>query len=153
MCDQKETVVCEQNETGVLEDRAMEQDDGFGFGIGGMAEVVDVAVGAQAADDAGAWRGVNGLALGADGDFAVVADADAGLLAPDVGPPRTGRGGTQDGAVLGQGLVAGGVGGGAEFAMDFVLVGVGQELVEQVVGPASSRMWSAARSGGRRFCQ
>jgi hypothetical protein len=34
---QKETFVCEQKETGDLEDRAMEQDDGLGFGIGGMA--------------------------------------------------------------------------------------------------------------------
>jgi hypothetical protein len=46
-----------------------------------MAEVVDVAIGSQATDDFGAGWGVNGLALGADGDFTVVADADAGLLA------------------------------------------------------------------------
>ncbi len=59
----------------------MEENKGFGFGIRGVAEVVDVAIWAQAADDGGAWWGINGLALGADGDFAVVADADAGLLA------------------------------------------------------------------------
>ena len=75
------------------------------------------------------------MALGADGDFAVVADADAGLLAPDVGPPRAVGGGAEDGAFFGEGLLVGGVGCLAEFAVDFVLVGVGHELVEQVVGP------------------
>lgn len=74
------------------------------------------------------------MALEADGDFAVVADAHAGLLAPDVGPPRTGRRRTQDGAFFGQSLRACGVRGGAQFAVDFMLVGVGQKLVEQVVG-------------------
>jgi hypothetical protein len=37
--------------------------------------------------------------------------------------------------LLGQGLLVGGVGCLAEFAMDFVLVGVRDELVEEVVGP------------------
>ena len=37
------------------------------------------------------------MALGAGGDFAVVAGADAGLLAPDPGPPGTGRGRAEDG--------------------------------------------------------
>ena len=71
----------------------------------------------------------------ADGDFAVVTDADAGLLAPDVGPPGAGRGGTDDGAFFSAGLLVGGVGCLAEFAVDFVLIGVGQEWVEQLVGP------------------
>lgn len=35
------------------EDWAMEQHDGFGGWVGGVAEVVDVAVGAQAANDSG----------------------------------------------------------------------------------------------------
>ena len=108
---------------------------GLAFWIWGVAEVVDVAIGAEAADDGGAGRSVNGMALGADGDFAVVADADAGLLAPDVGPPRAVGGGTEDGAFFGEGLLVGGVGCLAEFAVDFVLVGVGHELVEEVVGP------------------
>ena len=116
-------------------DRAMEQDEGFGFGIGGVTEVIDVAIGAQAADDGGAGWSINGLALGTDGDFAVVADPDAGLLAPDIGPPGTRRNGSQDGAFIGEGFGPGGVRGGAQFAMDFVLVGMGQELVEQAVGP------------------
>ena len=113
----------------------MEQDDGFGFWIGGVAEVKDVAIRAQAADAGGAWRSINGLALGAGADFAVVADTDTGPLAPDKRPPRTRRDRTQDGAFFGEGLCSGGVRGGAEFAMDFVLVDVGQELVEQAVVP------------------
>jgi hypothetical protein len=44
------------------------------------------------------------MALVADGDFAVVADADAGLLAPDVGPPRADGNGTDDGTFFGEGL-------------------------------------------------
>ena len=89
----------------------MEQDHGFGFGIGGMAEVVEVAVGPPAADDRGPWCCGDGLPLEADGDFAVVTHAHAGLLAPDVGPPRAGRHGAQDGSFFGQCLVPGGLGG------------------------------------------
>lgn len=54
----------------------MEQDDGFGFGIRRMAEVVNVSIGSEATDNGGARWGLEGKALGADGDFAVVADAD-----------------------------------------------------------------------------
>jgi len=49
----------------------------------------------------------NGLALGAGGDFAVVADPDAGPLAPDKRPPRTRRDRTQDRAFFRRGLVLG----------------------------------------------
>ena len=125
MCDQKRKY---------LEDRTMEEDDGFGFWIGGVAEVIDVTVGAQGADDGGARRSINGLALGADGDFTVVTDPNVGPLAPDKGPPRARRYRTQDGAFLGDGLFSGGVRSGAELAMDFVQVDVGEDLVEQAVG-------------------
>ena len=74
------------------------------------------------------WRGQP------TGDFAVVADPDPGLLAPDKRPPGTSEGGTEDGTVLGEGFGAGGVWGGAEFAMDFLLVDVRRELVQQDVG-------------------
>lgn len=99
-----------------------------------MAEVVEVAIGSQAADDFGAGWGVNGMALVTDGDFTVVADPDAGLLAPDVGPPRALGGGTDDGAFGGEALLVGGLGCPAEFTMDFVLVGVGGEWGEELVG-------------------
>jgi hypothetical protein len=113
----------------------VQQDDGFGLWIWGVAEVVNVSIGAEAADDGGAGWSVNGMALGADGDFALVADAHPGLLAPDVGPPRAVGIGTEDGTFFGEGLLLSGLGCLAEFAVDFMLVGVGHELVEEVVGP------------------
>ena len=45
----------------------MEEDDGFGCWIGGVAEAIDAAIQAQAADDGGTRRSINGLALGAGG--------------------------------------------------------------------------------------
>jgi len=117
------------------EDRDMEEDEGYGFWIWGVAEVVNVSIWAETTDDGGAGWGVNGLTLRADGDFGVVADADAGLLTPDERPPRTSRDGAELGAVFDERLLAGRVRSGLQFAMDFVLVGVGDELVEQVVGP------------------
>ena len=105
----------------------MEQDDGFCVLFRGVTEVVNVSIWAQTAQDGGAGWSVNGLALGAGGDFAVITNADAGLLAPDVGPPWTVGIGAQDGSFFGEGLLLGGVGCLAEFAMDFVLVGVGAE--------------------------
>jgi hypothetical protein len=113
----------------------MEQDAGCGLGIGSLTEVIDVPIGAEAADDGGAgWCG-EGVAVCPDRDFAVVADAHAGLLAPDVLPPRTVGCGANDGSLFGERLLVGGVGWLADFTMGFVLVGVGDELVEQRVGP------------------
>jgi hypothetical protein len=129
----------------------MKQDDGFGIFVWGVAEVVDVTIGAETADDGGAGWGVNGLALGADGDFAVVTDADAGLLAPDVGPPRAVGIGLEDGALFGEGLLVGGVGCLAEFAVDFVLVGVGDELVEQMVRPDQFNDAVSGQEGDEAF--
>ena len=134
-----------------LKDRGMEEDDGFGFWIGGVLKEEDVAVLSQAANDGGTWRGMNGVALGSDGDFAVVADADAGLLTPDKGPPRARRDGTEDGAFFGKCLSFGGVGSDAEFAVDFVLVGVGQELVEQAVGPIEFEDAVGGEKGWKAF--
>ena len=74
-----------------LEHGAVEQDDGFGLWVRSMAKVVNVSVGPEATDDRGTRRGIYGMALGTDRYFAVVSDADAGLLAPDKWPPRTGR--------------------------------------------------------------
>lgn len=69
-----------------LEDRAVEQDDGFGRWVWGVAEVVDVAVGAQATDERGAVRGIHRLSLGSDGNLAVVTDAHGGLPHPSLVP-------------------------------------------------------------------
>ena len=85
-------------------------------------------------DETGAWRSVHGEAEGADGGFAVVADADGGAEAPDETPPGAGRRRAEFGAVLGEGEAVGGVWSGAEFAVDFVGVGVGEKLIEEGVG-------------------
>lgn len=116
------------------EHRAVEQDDGFCGFVWRVPEVVKVASGTEAADDGGARRGGNGLALGTDGNFAVVTDPDAGSLAPNVRPPGTVGIGPENRTFFGEGLLVGGAGRHAEFAMDFVLVGVGHELVEEEVG-------------------
>ena len=134
MCGQKETWVCGQKETADLEDGAVEEHSGLGFGIGVVSKEVDIAVGAQAPDNRSSGRRIDSLALGGDRDPAVVADTDAGALAPDKGPPWTGGCRAEDGALFGQGLVAGGLWGSAEFAVDFVGVGVGHQLVQELVG-------------------
>ena len=126
--------MCDQNRTG-SEDRDMEQDDGFGLRVWGLTEVEGVAIWAETTDDGGAWRSVDGMALVADRDFAVIADADAGLLAPDVRPPRALGDRADDGALLAEGLLLGRARCPAQFAMDFMLVGVRDELVEQMIGP------------------
>jgi hypothetical protein len=46
-----------------LKDWDMEEDDGFGFWIGGVLEEEDVAVVSKAANDGGTWRGINGVTL------------------------------------------------------------------------------------------
>ena len=69
----------------------MEQDDRGSLGIWGALEEKDVAIGPQTADDGGAWRGIDGQAHGAGGDFAVVVHTDVGPQAPDIRPPRAGR--------------------------------------------------------------
>jgi hypothetical protein len=66
--------------------------------------------------------------------LAVITDADAGLLTPEVGPPRAVGSGTDDGTFFCEGLLVGGRRCHAEFSVDFVLVGVGQEWGEQLVG-------------------
>ena len=76
----------------------MEQNQRFGLGVWGVVEVKEVAVGSQAADDDRAGRGGNGMTLVVYGDFAIIADADMGALAPYIGPLATGGGGAQDGA-------------------------------------------------------
>jgi hypothetical protein len=75
------------------------------------------------------------LALGADGHLAVVANADGCLLAPDKRPPRTGWRWPQNGAFFGEGLLACDVRGGAQFPVDFVLVDVRQQLIQEAIGP------------------
>ena len=86
---------------GVSEDRAVEQNQRVGLGVWGVVEVEEVTVGSQAAEDGGAGRGGNGMTLVVYGDFAIIADADMGALAPNVGPPGTGGGRAQNRAFFG----------------------------------------------------
>ena len=102
-------------------------------------------------DEAGAWRGVHGKAQGADGGFAVVADADGGAQAPDEAPPRAGWRRAELGAILREGLAVRGVGSGAEFAVDFVSVGVGEELVEEGVGGCEAEDAIGGEEGREAF--
>src|ERR1019366_5148249 len=59
-------------------------------------------------------------------------DADARLLAPDVRPPSTSWSWAQNRAFFGQSLVDGGLRGGAQFAVDFMLISMSEQ---QGVGP------------------
>ena len=54
----------------------MKEDDGRGIFCWRGFEEVDVAVWSEAADEGGARRRVHGETEVADGDFAIVADAD-----------------------------------------------------------------------------
>jgi hypothetical protein len=119
---------------GELKNRGMEEDEGEGIFYGRRFEEENVAVWEAAAGEAGARWSVDGKAEGADGDFAVVADTDGGTEAPDEAPPRAGRRRAEFGTVLGESELVCGVGSGAEFAVDFVGVGVCEELIEERVG-------------------
>lgn len=93
------------------------------------------------------------MPLGSDGNLAVVTDAHGSALAPDKGPPGAGGHRAQHGALFGQRLLPCGVRGDPQLAVDFVFVGVGQELVEQVIGAFQLNDLVGRQEGGRRFCQ
>ena len=61
----------------------------------------------------------------------MIPGADEGLLTPDVRPPRAVGIGTEDGRLFCQGALLGLERGLTEFTVNFVLVGMGYELVEQ----------------------
>ena len=68
--------------------------------------------------------------MGTDGDLAIVTDANLGLEAPDIGPPRAGRNGAQDGAFFRKSVGFGRLRSGAQFAVKLVEIYVRQELVQ-----------------------
>lgn len=88
----------------------------------------------EAAGDRGAAGAFDAEALGADGDALIGADFGLGTLAPDVGPPRAGWGGTQDGALLRESQIPSGLRGGTQLAVEFLLVVVKAEFFEQGIG-------------------
>ena len=91
------------------------------------------------------------MALGPDGHFAVVADADAGALAPDKGPPRAGVSRAQHRAFFGEGLGADGLGCGPDFAVDFMGVGRRHQLIQELVGTTEFEDVIGGQEGGQAF--
>ena len=68
------------------------------FWVGGVGQHGVVAGGMEAEADFGAGWCFDPQALGADGDAAIVADAERGADTPDIRPPRTGGRRAQHGA-------------------------------------------------------
>ena len=112
----------------------MSPDDGLGFGVRGSTEGAAVSVGSLAAQDRTARRGVEALALSADGHLAGGADSARGF-AGSRQRATTGRR-ARAGARSGLRARLAGVRRQPQFTVNFVLVGVRQELVEQRVGCA-----------------
>ena len=95
--------------------------------------------------------GVDGQPLSADWDFAIVTDPDGILLAPDEGPPGASWHWSQDRVFVGEGLLPGGLWGGAQFAVDFVLIDMGEELIQELVGPFEFRDAVSGQQGRETF--
>ena len=122
----------------------MQEEGGPFSGFGFVGQDADGAIGLEAVDDACARTHRDAEAFGADGHPAIGADFEVGAHAPDVRPPRAARHGTQDRAVLALGGARGGVGGAAQFAMDFVGVAVVAQVGQEGVG----RGWGGDGFGG-----
>ena len=121
------------------------------FGIGSLAQEVEVAIVALAASDVGARRGINRQTLVVDGDAALIIDPHPGLLAPDIGPPRASGDGAQDRALFLLGLADGGLRGHAQFPVDFVLIGVLGECCQELIGFAQVVDLIGGQKGGQAF--
>src|SRR5258706_3007556 len=112
----------------------MEQDDGSGFRIGGIAEEEDVSVWTQAADNGGADGRIDGEALGSDRHLAIISDADLGLKTPNIRPPGAGRVGANHGPIFCQGLSPAGCWSRTQLTMEFIAVHIRQGRVRYQVG-------------------
>ncbi len=99
-----------------------------------MAEIVDIPIRPEATDDRGTGWSVDGEALLTDWNFAIIAYTEAGLLAKDIGPPRALGRRSKHGTLFCVSLVPGRLWGCADFAVDFMGVGVVKELFEQGIG-------------------
>jgi hypothetical protein len=91
----------------------------------------DIAVGAEAVDEARAWGGGDAEAAGACSDAAVGLDEDGGTMAKDVRPPRAFGRWTQGAAVLVVGELPGGQWSHGQFAVAFVGVAIGAPAPSQ----------------------
>lgn len=88
-------------------------------------------------------------ALRADGPAARAADLDEGAHAPHLIPPRPTRGGPQDGALFFPGLIPGPLRGLAQFAMDFLGVALGPQVVDRRIGDGDFGDLFAGEVGGQ----
>ena len=121
-----------------------------------------IAVWMQAADDGGAGRPLEAVPQRADGDGALGREAGVGADAPDVGPPRA-EGPEPVEGHLGAGRraerflrsarrqAASGVERSSRCVSRVLRCSTSEASSELAAG--SVAMCSAARSGGRRFCQ
>jgi len=111
----------------------------------------DIAVGVLAVDDfTSRWR-FHGESLGSDGHSPVVADADAGALAEDEGPPRTGGCGSQGPAVFFFGQVPSGLRSATDFAMFFHRVVVAAQDVQEWIGFGQGGNGVGSQQGRKAF--
>jgi hypothetical protein len=131
-CIQKFTFACDQKfTTGVSAQSGAQKDlRELGF-IGRVFNNGDIAVGMMASDHPGSRRHIHAQALGTDSDFAVAADFEAGALTENKRPPRALRAGPQNKAIILFGQVPGGLRGGTDFPMNFQLVMMFAQLVQQ----------------------
>lgn len=125
-----------------------EKEREFSFG-GRVQEDRVIAIGMEAASDAGMGWLFDAEPLAGEGDAAVGADAGWGAHAPDVGPPRTTGRGPQDGAILFPGQVPSGLRGGADLAVFFLSVVVEAELLDEAVGFRESGDVLGGEEGGK----
>lgn len=112
----------------------MEEDGGALGGVGFVGEDGDAAVGVEAMDDVGAWFGGDPQAFESYGNTAVGADFELSAYTPDVRPPRAAWCRAQNVVVLAAGEASGGIGGAAQFTMDFLGVAVTAQGGQQEVG-------------------
>ena len=112
----------------------MEQDAGFFVLAGFVGQDGDVAVGVLAMNQAAAGAGGDAQALGADGHTAVGADLATGAQAPDVRPPGAAGERAQGAAVFPLGQTQRGIGGAAQFPVDFLGVAVAAQGWQQGIG-------------------
>ena len=115
----------------------LQEDGGALSRFGCLGQDADGAIGLETVDEARARTAGDTEPFRPDGDAAIRSDLEEGAHTPDVGPPATARHGAQQRAFFAPSGEQGGVGGAAQFAMDFVGVA----------------MVSAAKSAGSRPCQ
>ena len=127
----------------------LQEEHGACAGFGFVGQDADGAVGMKAVDDARACTDTDAEALRADGDAAIGANFERGAHTPDVGPPSAARHWSQDGALFALGGPRGGVGGAAQFAMDFVGVAVAAQVRQEDIGGGGRGDGVGGEEGGQ----